>query len=127
MLSTLWPNQQHHQDERTWLDSPPHPMPRKALSNHCLDLTILSGPHSNKRPTHWLHSEGQGYGAGEMTQWFRVYSAPTQDLSSVPRAHVRQLTTSCSSSFRGSNNLFINTHTNCGIYSHTRHTQYTHK
>lgn len=44
-------------------------------------------------------------GGLEMTQWLRILAAFSEDLSSDPSTHVRQLTTACNSSPRGSENL----------------------
>jgi hypothetical protein len=77
--------------------------------------------------------------AGEMTQQLRLLTAPPEDLSSIPRIRVEQLTTTFNSSPRESTILFQPLRTPASIhpfihihihtYTHTctyTHTAYTH-
>jgi hypothetical protein len=45
-------------------------------------------------------------GAGELVQWLGLLTSLPEDLSSVPSTHVRQLTTTWNSMFRGSDAIF---------------------
>lgn len=51
----------------------------------------------------WFYflSEIWGRRAGEMARQLRTHSALIKDLSLVPGTHIRWLTSSCNSSFRG--------------------------
>jgi hypothetical protein len=86
---------------------------RELPSQRCQGQLWLSG---------WLRNNNLG--AGERAQQVRTLAVLTQDWSSVPSTHTKQLTISHSSSSRGDNGLFSSSSDTEYLYIHAG---YTHK
>jgi hypothetical protein len=65
--------------------------------------------------------------AGEMAQWLRALTALKEHQKLVPRNHIRELTTPCISSSRGSDSLFLPLQApECVVHTNTNRRTHTH-